>query len=123
MNVDPSKSANASLMERPNTTSRARMPRPSELSAAQYMPQPRTVLNGFTAREVERITGLSVPMVDYLSREGYLRPTYGLERVRGRVRFYSYRDLMVARIVQRLRERGIELRRLKQSIQRLSEDR
>jgi DNA-binding transcriptional MerR regulator len=59
-------------------------------------------------------------MANYLAREGYLRPCYDQGQVRGRVRYYSYRDLVVARIVQRLREAGIELKRLKEAIQLLS---
>jgi DNA-binding transcriptional MerR regulator len=86
------------------------------------MPKPKRVLNAFTAEQVRKITGLSVHMVNYLAREGYLLPTYGQGHVRGRIRYYSYRDLVVARIVQRLREVGIELKRLKRGIQLLSSD-
>jgi len=69
------------------------------------MPSPRKLLNAFPPREVSQITGLSLPMLDYLSRMGYLRPSYGSgPGVRGKVRYYSYRDLVIARIVQRLRE-------------------
>jgi len=87
---------------------------------------PRKVANAFTAKEVRRISGLSIHMIDYLAREGYLEPTYHQgptqERIRGKIRYYSYRDLLVARIVERLRKRGIELKRLKRSIQLLSKD-
>jgi DNA-binding transcriptional MerR regulator len=87
------------------------------------MPVPKQVLNAFPAREVNQITGLSLPMLDYLSRMRYLKPTYGDGAgVRGRVRYYSYRDLVVARVVQRLREAGVELSRLKAAIQQLSRD-
>jgi DNA-binding transcriptional MerR regulator len=86
------------------------------------MNTPRKVANGFSAREVWRITGLSIHMIDYLAREGYLGPTYEAGRVRGKVRFYSYRDLVVARIVQGLRQQGLQLKRLKRSIQLLSAD-
>jgi DNA-binding transcriptional MerR regulator len=61
-------------------------------------------------------------MINYLAREGYLVPTYAEHQVRGKVRYYSYRDLVVARIVQRLRDVGIELKRLKRGIQLLSSD-
>jgi DNA-binding transcriptional MerR regulator len=87
------------------------------------MPRARSVLNAFTAKEVKEITGVSVHMVNYLAHEGYLTPTYDQEGIRGRVRFYSYRDLLVARIIQRFRESGLELSRLKAAIQLLSEDR
>jgi DNA-binding transcriptional MerR regulator len=86
------------------------------------MPKPKRVLNAFTAQQVKKITGLSVHMINYLAREEYLVPTYDQGHVRGRVRYYSYRDLVVARIVQHLREVGIELKRLKRGIQLLSSD-
>jgi DNA-binding transcriptional MerR regulator len=86
------------------------------------MPKPKRVLNAFTAQQVKKITGISVHMINYLAREGYLLPTYEQGHVRGKVRYYSYRDLVVARIVQRLREVGIELKRLKRGIRALSSD-
>jgi DNA-binding transcriptional MerR regulator len=88
----------------------------------QPMPKPKRVLNGFTAQQVRKITGLSVHMINYLARDGYLVATYAQGHVRGKVRYYSYRDLVVARIVQRLRDAGIELKRLKRGIQLLSSD-
>ncbi len=42
--------------------------------------------------------------------------------MRGNVRYYSYRDLVVARIVRKLLSSGVELQRLKSAIQQLSED-
>lgn len=86
------------------------------------VPRPRKILNAFTAQEMAKITGLSRPMIDYLAREAYLIPTYSEGRIRGRVRYYSYRDLVIARAVQRLRETGVELRRLKDAIQVLKRD-
>ncbi len=41
------------------------------------MPLARRVLNAFTAREVGDITGLSLPMINYLRREDMLVPSYG----------------------------------------------
>ena len=40
------------------------------------MPRPKRVLNAFTAREVNEITGLSRPMIDYLLRMDFLHPCY-----------------------------------------------
>jgi len=37
-------------------------------------------------------------------------------------RYYSYRDLVVARTIQRLRETGVELARLKEAMQTLSRE-
>jgi DNA-binding transcriptional MerR regulator len=87
------------------------------------MPRPKSVLNAFTANEVTAITRLSRPMVDYLAVHGFLTPAYveGPPRRRGRVRYYSYRDLVIARIIQRLRETGVQLRRLKAAVRQLNE--
>ena len=60
-------------------------------------------------------------MIDYLSHEGFLRPAYGNpDGKRGKVRYYSYRDLVIARIIQRLRDSGVELYRLKAAVQELN---
>jgi len=85
------------------------------------MPSPRRVLNAFTAEEVHDITGITVHMLNYLARAGYVEPFYG-HGVRGRVRFYSYRDLVIAQIVQRLRDTGVKLARLKAAMELLHED-
>ncbi len=85
---------------------------------------PRRVLNAFTAKELRAITRLSIHMINYLAREGYLTPAYpDRGRARGKIRYYSYRDLLVARIVSKLLRSGIEIQRLKRSIQRLNEER
>ena len=87
------------------------------------MPVARKVLNGFTAAEVHAISGLSRPMIEYLKRHGFLSPSYAeADNPRGRVRFYSYRDLVVARLIQRLRETGIQLARLKAAVERVAQD-
>jgi DNA-binding transcriptional MerR regulator len=82
----------------------------------------KRVLNGFSAADLVSITKLSLHTVNYLAREGYLRPTYAKGTVRGRVRYYSYRDLVVARIIQKLTATGLELKRLKRAIRLLSQD-
>jgi DNA-binding transcriptional MerR regulator len=80
------------------------------------------LLNAFTAEDVQGITGLSVHMASYLAREGYLTPTYENDGVRGKVRYYSYRDLVVAKIVRGFLDHGLELKRLKDAIKELSSD-
>jgi DNA-binding transcriptional MerR regulator len=85
------------------------------------MPKTKKVLNAFLASEVSKYTGLSGPMIDYLSHEGFLKPAYGNpEGTRGKVRYYSYRDLVIARVIQRLRDTGVELYRLKAAVQELN---
>ncbi len=86
------------------------------------MPKSQSYDNGFSKRELHEITGLSLPMIDYLARHGYLKPTYrpGVKArgraVQGMVRYYSYRDLVIARTIQRLRESGVRLSKLKSAV-------
>lgn len=87
------------------------------------MPKVKNALNGFSVAEVHSISGLSMPMIDYLKRHGFLRPAYcSAENPRGRIRYYSYRDLLVAKMIQCFRDAGVQLSRLKNAAQRLSED-
>ncbi len=79
------------------------------------------MLNGFYPKEASKITGLSVHMLNYLARHGYLLPAYGAQG-RGKVRYYSYRDLVIARIVSRLLAAGLEISRLKEGIANLVND-
>ena len=88
------------------------------------MPVARRVANAFTAQELSAISGVSMPMVNYLRREGILVPAYedaGAGR-RGKVRYYSYRDLIIARLLQALRTAGIELFAIRAAVSRLRED-
>jgi DNA-binding transcriptional MerR regulator len=88
------------------------------------VPKPRRFLNAFTKSEVRSITGISLPMIDYLERHGYMAPAYrgtqlsdASTKTRGKVRYYSYRDLVLARLIQKIRETGVQLARLKATIQ------
>lgn len=88
------------------------------------MPLPKIILGAFSPRAASDITDLSTHMLYYLAREGYLEPTYRSPKGkgRGRVRYYSYKDLVVARLIAQLLASGLEIARLKSAIAFLSED-
>lgn len=56
-------------------------------------------------------------MVNYLANAGYLEAAYrpGSDN-RGSTRYFSYRDLVVARVIGRLASAGVELKRLKAAL-------
>ena len=88
------------------------------------MPKPNSAIcAAFTAREVKSITGLSVAMINYLCRSDFLRPAHadGPGR-RGRVRYYCYRDLVVARLIERLRRAGVGLITIKKAVDELKNE-
>lgn len=91
----------------------------------------RTVKNAFTLREVSEITGLNPAMLNFLIRNDYLRPTYREDhdlpsrqkrRARGNTRYCSYRDLMIAKTIQRLIDAGVQLTRVKEALVELRAD-
>jgi DNA-binding transcriptional MerR regulator len=61
-------------------------------------------------------------MLNYLARQGYLVPTYVRSGRRGKTRYYSYRDLVIARLVKKLLDAGLEISRLKEGITKLPQN-
>src|SRR5262249_45817358 len=67
--------------------------------------------------------GLTLPMINYLRREEMLVPSHCKgEGKRGKVRYYSYRDLVVGRLIQSLRDAGVELVTIKKAVECLRQD-
>ena len=78
------------------------------------------VASRFTAVEAARITGIrSTHMLDYLHRMGIVRPQYAATPGKGKRRHYSYTDLVVLRLVARMLEQGLSVKRLKASLAEL----
>lgn len=91
----------------------------------------RNVKNAFTIREVADITGLGLAMLNFLIRNDYLKPSYREDhdlperekrRPRGNTRYCSYRDLMIAKTIQRLLISGVQLARVKEALDDLRAD-
>jgi DNA-binding transcriptional MerR regulator len=89
------------------------------------------VRNAFSVAEVAKITGLSTDMLHYLTSNGYLVPSYreehgkikgGKRSPRGSVKFYSYRDLLIARTIYKLSEAGVQLTKIRIALRNLSQD-
>ena len=84
------------------------------------MPKAKPSTNAFPPASASAIVGMSVHMLNYLAREGYLIPAYEQSGRRGKTRYYSYRDLVIARLLQKLLDAGVELSRLKDGIKKLA---
>jgi DNA-binding transcriptional MerR regulator len=91
----------------------------------------RNVKNAFSMREVSEITGLRPAMLNFLVRNEYLTPSYREDhdlpqkqkrRPRGNTRYCSYRDLIIAKTIQRLLEAGVQLIRVKEALDDLRTD-
>ena len=65
------------------------------------------------------LAGLSVPMVDYLCRTGVVHPSASQRRVRGKVRRFTFADLVLLRTLAALLSRGISVARIKEALKTL----
>jgi DNA-binding transcriptional MerR regulator len=74
-----------------------------------------SVAEYYTVREAARLTALSVDMVNYLARHKVVVSSGNRSRGRGRVRLYTFADLVLLRAIGQLLERGISVLRLNKS--------
>jgi len=63
--------------------------------------------------QAAKLTGLSVHMITYLGRLDILKPSI---RGRGRRRLFSFNDVLFLKVVADLLSRGIEVKRLRNSL-------
>jgi DNA-binding transcriptional MerR regulator len=70
-------------------------------------------------------------MLNFLIRNEYLRPSYREDydfperqkrQPRGNTRYWSYRDLIIAKAIRRLLDAGVQLIRVKRALESLRED-
>jgi len=66
-------------------------------------------------QDAVRLTGLSDHMITYLGRTDILRPS---KSGRGRARRFTFSDVLFLRLIADMLKRGIEVRRLKDSLQK-----
>ncbi len=77
------------------------------------------VIQGFRALQVCKLSGVSPTMLDYLTREGFISPSFSTKRGRGIRRIYSFGDLVTLRVIAQLLLSGIEIRRLRRGLRNL----
>jgi uncharacterized protein (DUF433 family) len=77
-----------------------------------------TAVLAFTAREVQRLTGLSSRRLQYWDETDFIRPSVAARQGRGWPRLYSFRDLVQLRVAGQLRDQlSLQaLRRLKAAL-------
>lgn len=71
--------------------------------------QPTQVTLGYSPAQVAKVTGLSTYMVDYLCRNGLVTPSGNGLRGRGRLRRYTFPDLVLLRVVAKLLNQGVSV--------------
>jgi DNA-binding transcriptional MerR regulator len=84
-------------------------------SITQKMNHNNTKNPSVNIRQAAKLAGLSPHMITYLGRIEVLTPTV---RGRGRTRLYTFSDVLFLRVIADLLARGIEVKRLRQALQR-----
>lgn len=74
------------------------------------------LIQTYYAQSAAEISGLSLVMVNYLCRHKMVVPTGGARRGHGRARQYTYADVLLLRVIQKLLAQGISVLRLKKCL-------
>lgn len=72
----------------------------------------------FRIGQVSALSGLGLPMIDYLCRTQIIVPSAGRgrSRGRGRERRFTFSDVVLLRVISKLLQRGIGVRRLQRDL-------
>ncbi|MFL6160577.1 MAG: MerR family transcriptional regulator, partial [Marmoricola sp.] len=76
---------------------------------------------GFGGPEVCRIVGITYRQLDYWARTGLVEPTVRGASGSGSQRLYSFRDILILKVIKRLLDAGISLQNIRTAVQFLRE--
>lgn len=76
-------------------------------------------MEGFTAGEAEKLTGVPYNRLDYWARSGFIKPSVAGAKGKGSKRLYSFRDLVALKTAKELRDLGIPLQTLRKVVRHL----
>lgn len=74
---------------------------------------------GYRVPEVQRIVGISYRQLDYWARTGLVRPSIRDAQGSGTQRLYSFRDLLVLKVIRRLLDIGVSLQKVRRAVEYL----
>ena len=74
---------------------------------------------GYRVPEVTRVVGISYRQLDYWARTGLVRPSIRDAGGSGTQRLYSFQDLLQLKVIKKLLDAGVELRRIRKAIDHL----
>lgn len=82
------------------------------------LPKPNTD-GGYKGAVAARAAGISYRQLDYWARTGLVEPTVRGATGSGTQRLYSFRDILVLKLVKRLLDTGISLQQIRTAIEQL----
>lgn len=78
-----------------------------------------TLISEFTTKTVARITGVTARQLDYWANTGFVVPSIQIGAGRGKVRLYSFVDLVQVKVARQLRDAGISLQKMRKAVNAL----
>jgi DNA-binding transcriptional MerR regulator len=72
---------------------------------------------GYRAPQVCKIVGITYRQLDYWARTALLTPSLRQARGSGSQRLYAFQDIVQLRVVKRLLDAGMSLKRIRQAVQ------
>ncbi len=75
---------------------------------------------GYRAPQVCRIVGITYRQLDYWARTGFVVPSLQKARGSGSQRLYSFADLVQLKVVKRLIDAGMDVKRIRRAFSELS---
>ncbi|MFH1105157.1 MAG: MerR family transcriptional regulator [Actinomycetota bacterium] len=72
--------------------------------------------DGYRAPQVCNIVGITYRQLDYWARTGLLRPSLQMAQGSGSQRVYSFGDIVQLRVVKRLLDAGMSLKKIRQAM-------
>src|SRR5213595_3187526 len=76
-------------------------------------------IEGYRVPEVCRVVGISYRQLDYWARTGLVTPSVRDASGSGTQRLYSFRDMVVLKVVKRLLDAGVSLQNIRKAIDTL----
>jgi DNA-binding transcriptional MerR regulator len=95
------------------------MPEPYEPAGAAGTPEPAVDAVGYRGVAAMHAAGISYRQLDYWARTGLVEPSIRAATGSGSQRLYSFRDLVVLRVVKSLLEAGVSLQNIRKAIDTL----
>jgi DNA-binding transcriptional MerR regulator len=92
-----------------------------EVLVAEGLPAPPDELVGYRGPTACAAAGITYRQLDYWARTGLVEPSIRSASGSGTQRLYSFRDILVLKIVKRLLDAGVSLQNIRSAVETLRE--